>query len=285
VDTGPLMDKALAVQAGVGFYGKNTNVLTERYGSFVFLGEIVTTLHLTPDRPLSQSCGACRLCVMACPTGALGPEYTIDARLCISYLTIEHRQAIPRELRAKMGNWVYGCDICQEVCPPTVLPHFQNEDERRGWARSLRDIVQGASSGMEEVVPHELHASVRPAAHETLDLQWLLALDHATYLSAFRGTAIRRAKVWMLRRNAAVALGNVGSAADIPFLVDAMLGDEHPIVRGHSAWGLGRIAQRLRLRSVDGMLQAALDSEMDDGVRDEVIFAASMATADQPSSE
>jgi epoxyqueuosine reductase len=114
------MDKALATRAGVGWQGRNTNVLSHELGSFSFLGGVITDLELAIDAPSAGSCGSCRACVVACPTGALKGDYTIDARLCISYLTIEHRGAIPRGLRPLIGDWVFGCDICQDVCPPVM---------------------------------------------------------------------------------------------------------------------------------------------------------------------
>lgn len=126
VDTAPTMDKALAVRAGLGWQGKNTNVLSRNLGSFFFLGGVITDLDLRPDVPVTDSCGTCRACVAACPTEALKGDHTLDARLCISYLTIEHRGPIPRELRSKMGDWVFGCDICQDVCP--VVWEVQDRD-------------------------------------------------------------------------------------------------------------------------------------------------------------
>jgi len=278
VDTGPTMDKAFAARSGLGFYGKNTNVLSEELGSFVLLGEILTSLDLTPDEPLGKDCGSCRLCVRACPTGALGPEYTIDSGRCISYLTIEHRGPIPRELRGAMERWVFGCDICQDVCPPTMEKYLRNPEERRAWAREVRAQLQtgraqGAELGdppMESRADNPLFAqNVRPH----VDLLWLLSLTHEEYLDAFRGTAIRRAKVWMLRRNAAVALGNVGDTACLPALITAMQTDEHPVVRGHAAWALGQIGARLHEFDLDRHLLGALQRENDSAVRDEIEVA------------
>ncbi len=143
VDTGPVMDKALAARSGLGWYGKNTNILTSEFGSYVLLGEILTTLELAPDAPLGRDCGACHLCSTACPTGALGPDYSIDAGKCISYLTIEHRGAIPLELRSAIGSWVFGCDICQDVCPPTMLPHLRTSAARREWSQEVRRVLAG----------------------------------------------------------------------------------------------------------------------------------------------
>ena len=162
VDTGPMMDKALAARSGLGWYGKNTNILTEQWGSFVLLGEIITSLEIPPDEPSSRDCGSCRLCVVACPTGALGPDYSIDATKCISYLTIEHRGAIPVELRAAIGSWVFGCDICQDVCPPTMSPYLESSEERRTWTAEVRRLVNGSAAPGPTLQTGELGGSRRP---------------------------------------------------------------------------------------------------------------------------
>lgn len=272
VDTGPLMDKALAVRSGLGWYGKNTNILTERFGSWVVLGEIVTTLGIEPDASLNRDCGACRLCSVACPTGALQPDYSIDARLCISYLTIEHRGPIPRELRASMGNWVYGCDICQEVCPPSQKPYLASSEDSAQWKTLVRGYVGREDSTDSKDL--EIRQPVDPengtGAHATYDLIWLLKLTHEQYLAAFRGTAVRRAKVWMLRRNAAVALGNSGNAECVAPLLGALGGDEHPVVRSHAAWALGRLSSRLPSVVVKEQLVNALACEAEEQVREEI---------------
>ncbi len=272
VDTGPAMDKALSVRSGLGWYGKNTNVLTEQYGSFVLLGEIITTLPLVPDPPLQKDCGSCRLCLLACPTGALGPEYSIDSRKCISYLTIEHRGPIPVEYRRAMGDWVFGCDICQDVCPPTMRAHLPDAGARRSWAREVRAHIQGNTGNL------EFHSDVAGDRSEgadkdnplfasgtrpDVDLIWLLQLTHDEYLKAFRRSAIRRAKVWMLRRNAAIALGNVGDERAIEPLCQTLVSDDHPLVRGHAAWALGQLGVRLRLSAPLEALRRALGNESD----------------------
>lgn len=283
VDTGPVMDKAHAARAGVGWYGKNSNILTERFGSFVVLGEILTTLAIEPDVPLGRDCGPCRLCAVACPTGAIGPEYSVDSRKCISYLTIEHRGAIPLDLRSAMGAWVFGCDICQDVCPPTMEPYLADKGERRAWTAEIRRYVRGANAPVRRQVQpqHGESATPVPGDHPLfregrrpdVDLLWLLRLHHEEYLHAFRGTAIRRAKVWMLRRNAAVALGNIGNEDCVPALTESMRADENPVVRGHSAWALGRIGRRCRTVDIDDILVAALVNEEDVPVRDEIALA------------
>jgi epoxyqueuosine reductase len=274
VDTGPVMDKALAARSGLGWYGKNTNILTESFGSFVLLGEIITSLQLHPDPATSRTCGTCRACLVACPTGALDHEYRIDSRKCISYLTIEHRGSIPRDLRPKLGNWVFGCDICQDVCPPTMEPHIADRAARRRWLAESRQYMQGAATPDTGTHAPDINLADHPllsAGRRTeVDLVWLLFLSHDEYVESFRGTAIRRAKVWMLRRNAAVALGNTGDARCIPALGRSLATDEHPVVRAHAAWALGRLAARLQRREPLDMLQSALPAERDGDVRNEI---------------
>lgn len=273
VDTGPLMDKALAARAGLGWYGKNTNILTPEVGSWVLLGEIVTTLHLEPDARLERSCGSCRLCLIACPTGALGPEYSIDSRKCISYLTIEHRGPIPLDYRPLMGSWVFGCDICQDVCPPSMQPFLQDSEDRRAWSTEVKTYLRRREPEAWYTEP-ETQSVAGPLqdrpVRASVDLVWLLGLSHEQYLEAFRGTSIRRAKVWMLRRNAAVALGNVGTEEVMPALLHTLQRDEHPVVRSHAAWAIGRLAHR-GVRVVPELeLRAALSTEEDKDVRREI---------------
>lgn len=288
VDTGPAMDKALAVRAGLGWYGKNTNVLTRRFGSFVLLGEICTTLELQPDAPSDGTCGSCRLCLAACPTGALGPDYTIDSRKCISYLTIEHRGPIPRELRPRMGAWVFGCDICQDVCPPSMDTVLQ-AGERSAWARTVRTALRSPDAQVRAGV-HSLGVKRTPSANPfaangsraSVDLVWLLGLSQVDYVASFRGSAIKRAKAWMLRRNAAVALGNVGTGQHVEPLMEAMGCDEHRIVRGHAAWALGEIGARLRLLNLLPALQSAAEHESEPDVVDEIVAAQAVVAESKP---
>lgn len=286
VDTGPLMDKALAARAGIGWYGKNTNILAEDFGSFVLLGEIVTNLALEPDTPLRRNCGSCRLCVVACPTGALGPDYSIDAGKCISYLTIEHRGPIPLGLRPHIGDWVFGCDICQDVCPPTMAPLLPDPEARREWLSQVRRTLSGSTapsvrrSSTPRISPD--HPLFSGGTRESVNLVWLLQLSHDEYLNAFRGTTVRRAKVWMLRRNAAVALGNVGGTDAVPALLQSLVQDDHPLVRGHAAWALGRLAFRLGRTDLYRLLRERLASESDPAVRAEIEVAVTGWDAGDP---
>jgi epoxyqueuosine reductase len=205
VDTGPVLEREWAMRAGIGWIGRNTLVLQRALGSYFFLGELFTDLELDPVPLPADHCGTCVRCHLACPTGALGPGYTMDPRRCLSYLTIEHRSAIPRALRPPLENWVFGCDVCQETCP---------------WNGDTRD-----PDGAGFLAPH---------------LPSLLTLDAGAFGVRFGRTAVARAKRRGLLRNVAVALGNSGNPAAVPSLVDA-LGDPEPLVRGHAAWALGRL--------------------------------------------
>ena len=211
VDDGPMNDRAAAARAGIGWFGKNTNILTQKYGSWVFLAQVITDMPLEPDAPLKKTCGQCSLCIPACPTGAIVAPYVIDNKRCISFLTIELRGAIPRELRPLVGDWVFGCDICQDVCP-----------------------VNRKASGSLEPAFKQRHDFAAPA------LIPLLALDQAAFSKRFRRSPIKRAKRIGLQRNVCVALGNIGDPAAIPALAKT-LNHDSSLVRRHAAWALGRI--------------------------------------------
>lgn len=211
VDDGPMNDRAAAERAGVGWFGKNTNILTPSHGSWVLLGQVVTDLDLAADDPLKKNCGECVRCIDDCPTGAIVAPYVIDNRRCISYLTIELRGPIPRDLRPLVGDWVFGCDICQDVCPV-------NRKAERGKEASFRKR-------------HDFDA---PA------LIPLLALDDEGFRERFRGSPVRRAKRVGLQRNVCVALGNIGDPVAAPALSNALRHGE-PLVREHAAWALGMI--------------------------------------------
>jgi epoxyqueuosine reductase len=179
VDTAPLMEKDLAARAGIGWIGKNTCLINERVGSWLFLGEIVTTLELPPDEPATDHCGTCTRCLDACPTQAITAPYQLDASKCISYLTIEHRQAIDEPLQEKIGDWLYGCDICQDVCPHNRQPPQSTEPD----------------------------FSPRFAAG-AIETQQVLDWQPPDYQVALRGSAMKRIKLPLLQRNALIVTNN-----------------------------------------------------------------------------
>lgn len=210
-DTKPLAERAFAARSGLGWTGKHTNLISPSLGSFVFLGEIVTTLALPTDAPLRKSCGSCARCVEACPTRALRGDYTIDANRCISDLT-QRTDAIPIGLRALVGDWVWGCDLCQIVCPPTA----RAPAAASAWA-PLDD------------------EAARPS------LVALLSLRSGEFKRRYGKTAMGWRGAAVLRRNAAVALGNALDRSAVGALQQSLETDPHPMVRGHAAWALGRI--------------------------------------------
>ena len=241
VDDGPMNDRAAAERAGVGWFGKNTNILTPTLGSWAFLAEVITNLDLRADAPLKKTCGECARCIPACPTGAIVAPYVIDNRRCISFLTIELRGAIPREMRPLVGDWVFGCDLCQDVCP-----------------------VNRKAAVSREAEFGKRHDFDAPA------LIPLLSLDEDGFRRRFEGSPIRRAKLSGLQRNACVALGNIGDRAAIPALSAALRSDD-AIVRAHAAWALGRIGGE----TAKTALQSALANERDATARDEITAALS----------
>ena len=237
VDAGPVMDREIGARAGIGWYGKNTNLLSMQVGSFFFLGELFLSLELEWDRPIRDRCGQCRLCLDACPTNAFVGPYILDARKCISYLTIELKGAIPRELRPQMGAHIFGCDICQDVCPYNTK------------VKTTKEPV---------FHPHqELHAP---------ELIPLLSLTEAEFKAKFAGSPILRAKRRGFLRNVCVALGNLQRDEAVPALVAVLAKDPDPLVRGHAAWALGRI----RTREARRALRAARLRETDSAVLEEI---------------
>jgi epoxyqueuosine reductase len=240
VDTGPLLERDLARRAGLGWFGKNTMLLHPRMGSYFFLGALMLDLPLAPDEPFAREhCGTCRRCLDACPTGAFVAPHVLDARRCISYLTIELRGPIPRELRPLVGDWIFGCDVCQEVCP---------------WNRKA---------------PLSDEPAFRPRSGFALpELIPLLSLTQEEFSTHFKGSPIKRAKRRGLLRNVAVALGNSGDRAAVPALV-AALSDSEPLVRAHAAWALGRLGGG---EAAIG-LRAARAAEGDPLVREELDLA------------
>ena len=258
VDTARIVDRAAAERAGVGWYGKNTNIITWRHGTWILLSELLLNIELEYDEPLKRDCGRCTICIDACPTGAIIEPYKIDSSRCISYLTIELRGPIPRDLRPKMGNMIFGCDICQSTCPhnkrvqavdhPEFVPrkhHLMNEDGS--------EIEDPQSS---------------PA------LLPLLHIGEEEFRQRFRGTPLTRPKRHGIRRNVAVALGNLGDPVAIPYLAQALADRSDPseaatIVRGHAAWALGRIGGT----EARTALEQTLSGEDEPSVREEIELA------------
>jgi epoxyqueuosine reductase len=252
VDTGPILERELAARAGLGGTGKNTNLLHRRAGSWFLLGQVLLDLEVdggeggagrpaaTGGESLTDVCGRCTRCLDACPTGALPEPYVLDARRCISYWTIEHRGTIPAAVRPELGKWVFGCDVCQEVCP-------YNQRPAGGDHREL-----------------EL-----PERRRDLDLVGLLLVEREEYVERFRRSPMKRAKLEGLKRNAAIAMGNRGDRRYVPALIEALAGAE-AVVRAHAAWALGRLGgeeawsgleqalARERDRAVRGEIEAAL---------------------------
>ena len=213
VDTGPVLERAWAERAGLGWIAKNANLLTRELGSWLLLGEVLTTVPLEGDpEPGADFCGSCTACIDACPTGALVADGVVDSDLCISYWTIEHRGSVPPERRAGMGDWIFGCDVCQEVCP---------------WNRAF------ALSPEEDLF--ERRADLRG-----LDPSEIVAMDEATFRSRYSGTSLMRAKWEGMRRNACIVIGNRARSEDLPALIP-VLTDDDPVVAGHAAWAVASI--------------------------------------------
>jgi epoxyqueuosine reductase len=236
VDTAPVLERDLAARSGLGWIGKNTCLITPGVGSWYFLGELLLDVELPPDEPISDHCGSCRRCLDACPTAAFAGPGVLDARRCISYLTIELKGPIPRALRPGMGTLIFGCDICQSVCP------------HNKWQTPTPDL--------------ELRSEAVTASP---DLTELLSLNEAAFRERFRRTPLWRSKRRGLMRNVCVALGNAGDQAAAPALAAALC-DPEPLVRGHAAWALGRLGVSMGLRE-------ALEVEGDSWVRQELRLA------------
>ena len=241
VDTGPIQERVLAKYAGLGWLGKNTLLLNQMLGSFFFLGVILTTLDLEPtvvanELPPPDLCGSCRRCLDACPTQAFVEPYVMDARKCISYLTIELRGPIPEEYREAMGNHVFGCDICQDVCPWN----------RRAPIATIRQFQPKVFSSLEEN-----HAGTSlPSQDESLflpRLEWLAGLNESDFRELFRGSPIKRTKWRGLMRNTCIALGNsgvrrgTGSHARISALLERLAGSREQVIAESARWALSRI--------------------------------------------
>jgi epoxyqueuosine reductase len=215
VDTGPVLERDLAQRAGLGFIGKHTNLISRQLGNWIFLAEIITTLQLEPDGPEKNRCGTCTRCITSCPTAAITGPFRLDARRCISYLTIELKGPIPLELRSMVGDRIYGCDDCLAVCP---------------WNRFARDGKM-----------MKAHARTDLAQPDLLEL---LALDDAGFKNRFASTPILRAKRRGFLRNVCVALGNVGDKAALPHLEKAAR-DPEPLIAEHARWAIDQIEVRM----------------------------------------
>jgi len=211
VDTGPIVERVYAKYAGVGWLGKNTCVINQKIGSWLFLGVIVTSLELFPDLPAPDRCGSCTRCIDACPTHAIVAPYELDSNKCISYLTIEKRGPVPEELREGMGHQVFGCDICQDVCP---------------WNRNASDTNKPES--------HPREGLVNPA------LAWLAEISVEEFRNKFRGSPVKRAKHSGLRRNALVAIGNSGEPTLLP-VAERALNDPDPVIAEAAQWAKQRL--------------------------------------------
>lgn len=211
VDTAAVMEKPLASAAGLGWQGKHTNMVSRQFGSWLFLGAIFTTLELPPDEPERDSCGSCSACLDICPTAAFPAPYRLDARRCISYLTIEHKGPIPRELRPLIGNRIYGCDDCLAVCPWNKFAQ-----EGRNAKLAARDVARAPK------------------------LAELAELDDAAFRKMFTKTAVKRTGRDRFIRNVLIAIGNSGDAGLAP-VAERLLADESPLVRGAAVWALARL--------------------------------------------
>ena len=211
VDTGPIVERVYAKYAGVGWLGKNTCLINQKIGSWLFLGVIITSLELTPDLPAPDRCGTCTRCIDACPTQAFVAPHQLDANKCISYLTIEKRGSIPEDLRAQMGHHVFGCDICQDVCP---------------WNR------KAPATDKPEFQPRE--GFVNPA------LEWLAEISEEEFREKFRGSPIMRAKRSGLRRNALIAIGNSGET-ELLSVAERATADPDPIVADAARWAKDKL--------------------------------------------
>jgi epoxyqueuosine reductase len=240
VDTAPVMEKPLAEAAGLGWQGKHTNLVSRAHGSWLFLGTIFTTAELEPDKAEIDHCGSCRACLDSCPTDAFPAPYRLDARRCISYLTIENKGPIPREFREKMGNRIYGCDDCLAACP---------------WNK----FASAAS---------EAKLAARNDLREP-PLSELLALDDAAFRAFFSGSPVKRIGRDRFIRNVLIAAGNSGEAALTP-IVQGLLGDASPLVRGAAIWALSRL---LPGREFGDLAATASKTETDAAVREEWLAA------------
>jgi len=236
IDTAPVLEKPLAQQAGLGWQGKHTNLVSREFGSWLFLGSVFTTLEIEPDDAHSDHCGQCHACLDICPTQAFPAPYQLDARRCISYLTIEHKGHIPREFRAPIGNRIYGCDDCLAVCP---------------WNKFAKTAHEAGFQARAELRQPKLGDLAR--------------LDDAGFRDGFRGSPIKRVGRDRFVRNVLIAIGNSGHA-ELSAVAEALLDDPSPLVRAMAVWALSRLLDGPSFRQ---LAQARLPQESDAGVREE----------------
>ena len=241
-DTGPVLEREFAQRAGLGWIGKNTCLINPQMGSYFFLAELFLELELEPDAPFtSDHCGNCTRCLEACPTKCILPDRTIDSRQCISYLTIELKGPIPEEMRTQTGNWIFGCDICQQVCPWNL--RFSSEKGDTAFAP-------------------------RPGLKNP-DMIQELTLNAMQFNKKFKDSPVKRAKRRGYLRNVAVSIGNNPSSEMVSPLTKALIEDPEPLVRGHAAWGLARIGGEIAYQA----LKAASKKELDEYVQEEITAA------------
>ncbi len=236
VDTGPVLERELAARAGLGWFGKNTNLIAPGGDSWTLLGQILTGLELPPDEPTPDRCGTCTACIDECPTGAIVEPYMVDSNRCISYLNIELRGMIPRSQRADLGDWLLGCDVCQEVCP---------------WNRKVEPLAR-----------HPLLAGPHLVQG---DLAGLIGMDEQQFRDRFRDTPFERPRRRGMVRNALIVAANLGDGPSLSRARDRLT-DEDPVIRGTAAWALGRSGESVARRA----LQQARSREDDPAVREEI---------------
>ena len=231
VDDGPMLDRAVAQRSGIGWFGKNTNIINPEYGSWIFLGQIITDLELVPDVPLKKTCGNCTRCIVDCPTSAIVAPFVIDNKKCISFLTIENRGDIPKWLRPLMSDWVFGCDICQDVCPVNVNSMYSKEQ------------------------------AFKKKRFTNIELAGLLEMSQEEFSVRFSNSPIKRAKLEGLQRNACVALGNTGDRTVVKILATA-LRNSSSIVRSHAAWALGQLKGNQAIKILEDSLIEETDGKV-----------------------
>jgi epoxyqueuosine reductase len=246
-DAVPLLERSAAQHAGLGFFGRNSCLINGEIGSYFFIADLIVDLDLAPDPAGTGTCGRCTRCMDRCPTGAIRAPGVVDARLCISYLTIENRGEIPRELRGKVGDWAFGCDVCQEVCP-----YNKTKASKSRWPEFSAEAGHGPYLKIEEV----------------LDIR---ADDE--FEECFAGTPLTRPGRAGLLRNCCVAAGNLKLKEVVPALVRALRGDSSALVRGHAAWALGEIG------GAEAALREAAEAEEDTWCKDEIRLALADETA------